>query len=151
MSTLFAFIHHLAAFVLFAALVVEYILIKAEPFNLYVARKIMRSDLIYGIASMILLAAGLVRIFYTEKGIDYYLHSAPFLAKAGLFLVTGLLSIYPTVTFLSWRNDLRQDRVPALDAVTLRRLKVVIHAEMTGVMLIILCAALMARGVGVFG
>lgn len=150
MAALFAFIHHLAAFVLFAALVVEYILIKAEP-GLYNARKILRADMIYGIASLILLAAGLVRIIYLEKGVDYYLHSMPFLAKAGLFLAMGLLSIYPTVTFLSWRKDLRQDRVPALDAVKLRRLKIVIHAEMTGVMLIILCAALMARGVGVFG
>lgn len=151
MSTLFAFIHHLAAFVLFAALVVEYILIKAEPFNLYVARKILRADMIYGIASVILLTAGLVRVVYLEKGIDYYLHSAPFLAKAGLYLAVGLLSIYPTVTFLSWRAELKADRVPALDAVTLRRLKIVIHAEMTGAVLIMLCAALMARGVGVFG
>jgi putative membrane protein len=63
----------------------------------------------------------------------------------------GLLSIYPTVTFLAWRKDLREDRLPVLDAVTLRRLKIVIHTEMTGVLLIILCAALMARGVGVFG
>jgi putative membrane protein len=150
MASLFAFIHHLAAFVLFAALVVEYILIKAEP-GLYNARKILRADMIYGIASVILLAAGLVRIFYLEKGIDYYLHSGPFLAKAGLFLVMGLLSIYPTVIFLSWRTELKADRVPVPDAVTLRRLKVIIHAEMTGVMLIIACAVLMARGVGFVG
>ncbi len=150
MASLFAFIHHLAAFVLFAALVVEYILIKAEP-GLFHARKILRADMIYGIASVILLAAGLVRVFYLEKGIDYYLHSAPFLAKAGLYLAVGLLSIYPTVIFLSWRAELKADRMPVLDAVTLRRLKIVIHAEMTGVVLIMLCAALMARGVGFFG
>jgi putative membrane protein len=150
MSILFAFLHHLAAFALLSALVVEYVLVK-EELSAWSAAKILRADLVFGISAGILLAAGLVRVFYTEKGADYYFHNAAFLAKLSLFVLVGLLSIYPTLKFLRWRPELRAGRVPALDAETRLRLRVVVHAEMTGVALIILCGVLMARGMGSFG
>lgn len=150
MSSLFAFIHHLAAFVLFAALVVEFLLVR-EELTLATARRLLRTDMIYGIASMVLLAAGLARVFWFEKGAAYYLHSAPFLAKFALFAAVGLMSIYPTVRILAFRKDVRAGRAPVLEAVALRRMKALIHAELAGVVLIILCAALMARGAGFFG
>jgi len=165
MASLFAFIHHLAAFVLFAALVMEFVLIKGETasssavegeravnaLTLANARKLLRADMIFGIASGVLLLAGMVRVFYLEKGAEYYFHSAPFIAKLALFVVVGLLSIYPTLKFLSWRKDVKAGRAPVPGAPTLRRIKLVLHIEMTGVVLIILFAALMARGVGSYG
>jgi putative membrane protein len=72
----------------------------------------------------------------------------PFIAKLSLFVALALLSIYPTVVFLSWRNAIRAGQVPVVDASKLRRLRSVIHFELTGVVLILLCAALMARGIG---
>lgn len=150
MPSLFAFIHHLAAFALFAALAVEYVLVKGE-LTAGSAGRILRADMIYGISAGILLAAGLVRVFHTEKGADYYFHSGPFLAKLALFVLVGLLSIYPTVKFLPWRAELKAGRVPGSDAAVLRRIKMAIHAEMAGVAIIILCAVLTARGVGFSG
>jgi len=41
MSTLFAFLHHIAAFMLFAALVVEFVLIKDE-ITLRTAQRLLR-------------------------------------------------------------------------------------------------------------
>ena len=45
---------------------------------------------------------------YFEKGASYYFHSVPFVAKLSLFVMVGLLSIYPTMEFLSWRASVKQ-------------------------------------------
>src|SRR6185295_18986512 len=115
MTPFFAFLHHLAAFTLVAALAVEFILIRGE-LNLGTARKRQLVDMVFGMSSGVVLAVGLLRVFYFEKGASYYFHSAPFIAKLSLFAIVGLLSIYPTVTFLSWRTSLNQGLVPVVDA-----------------------------------
>jgi putative membrane protein len=147
MSALFAFLHHLAAFVLFGALVVELALLKGE-LTVQSARKIQLYDLVFGIAAGIVLVVGLLRVFYFEKGAAYYFHNVPFLIKLSLFVIVGLASIYPTVKFLSWRDSINRGQAPILAPETRRSLRLVIHAELTGIVVIILCAALMARGVG---
>lgn len=150
MSTLFAFLHHLAAFVLFAALTVELVLLKT-PLTLVSARKILRADLAYGIAAGLILAIGVLRVLYFEKGAAYYLHNGAFHAKMGLFVAVGLASIYPTVRLLRWRPALSAGQLPDVSPAQLRTLGRVIHAELTGLALMMLFAAMMARGVGSFG
>jgi putative membrane protein len=145
-----AFLHHAAAFVVVAALVVELVLLKGELTPAY-ARSVLRMDAAYGLSATILLVVGFLRVFYTEKGAAYYFASGPFIAKISLFLVVGLLSIYPTVQFLRWRPALRDNRAPALDEPRRRTLRMVIHTELTLLFVIMLCAALMARGIGYFG
>ena len=147
MPSFFAFLHHLAAFALVSALVVEFALLKGE-LNVRTARRIQIYDLVYGASAGIVLVVGVLRVLYFEKGTAYYLNSAPFIAKLVLFLAIGLLSIYPTMEFLSWSRCLRQGRVPPVNERKLRRILAVIHLELAGVALLILCAALMARGYG---
>ena len=150
MSALFAFLHHVAAFALVAALVVELVLIRGA-LTAESARKILRFDAVYGISATAVLVIGLLRVFHFEKGAAYYFHSAPFFAKLTLFAAIGLLSIYPTLEFLSWRKALRQGRTPAADPGKLGAIRSILHCELAGAVLIMLCAALMARGVGHFG
>lgn len=150
MSATFAFLHHLAAFALVSALVVEFALLKGE-LNLNTARRIRLYDAIYGASAGAVLVIGLLRVFYFEKGAAYYMHSVPFIAKLSLFLVVGLLSIYPTLEFASWGKQLKLGRLPAVDERKIRSMRAVIHLELAGLALIILCAALMARGVGYLG
>jgi putative membrane protein len=149
-SALFAFLHHLAAFALVATLVVEFVLLRGE-LDPRSARRIQLTDMAFGISSGVVLVVGLLRVFYFEKGPAYYFHSAPFIAKLVLFLAVGLLSIVPTMEFLSWSRELRQGRSPVLGDRKRRRLRAVMHWELVGIVLILLCAALMARGVGSFG
>jgi len=92
MSTLFAFLHHLCAFTLVAAVAIEFTLIRQE-LTLASARRLQVTDLVLGIAAGFLLAIGLVRVFYLEKGPEYYWHSHAFLTKLGLFIIIGLLSL----------------------------------------------------------
>jgi len=146
MSTLFAFLHHIAAFMLFAALVVEFVLVKDE-LTLRTAQRLLKIDAAFGISAGVVLVVGILRVIFFEKGADYYLHSVPFIAKVSLFVIVGLLSIYPTVKYMSWRPAVRQGQVPVVDAGTLRTLRRVLHIELAGVAILILLAAMMARGV----
>ena len=150
MTPFFAFLHHLAAFTLVAALAVEFVLIRNE-LNLGTARKLQLVDMVFGVSAGVVLVIGLLRVFYFEKGASYYFHSTPFIAKLSLFAIVGLLSIYPTVEFLSWGKSLKQGRMPALSARKIAAIRFVIHWELAGVVLILLCAALMAKGVGYLG
>ena len=150
MTPFFAFLHHLAAFALVAALAVEFVVIRGE-LTLGTARQLQRIDMVFGLSSGVVLVVGLLRVFYFEKGASYYFHSAPFIAKLSLFAIVGLLSIYPTLEFASWSKSLKQGLMPALTDRKIASIRSVIHWELAGVVLIILCAALMAKGVGYFG
>jgi putative membrane protein len=145
MSTLFAFLHHLCAFTLVAAVAIEFTLIR-QKLTLETARRLQSTDLVLGIAAAALLCIGLLRVFLFEKGSDYYLHSHAFLLKFSLFIILGVLSIIPTMEFLSWRGDIKAGEVPVIDAKTRRRVTIVIHSELAAIVIILLCAAIMARG-----
>jgi len=145
MSTLFAFLHHVCAFTLVSALAIEFVLIRSE-LTLSSARRLQVTDLVLGIAAGALLVVGLMRVFFFEKGASYYFHSHAFLAKFSLFIVVGLLSIIPTMEFLSWRGALTAGQVPAIAAKKLRMVTAIIHGELAAVVIIVLCAAIMARG-----
>jgi putative membrane protein len=150
MPSFFAFLHHVAAFALVAALVLEFVLIRDE-LTLAGARRLRAADAVFGLSAGVVLAVGLLRVFYFEKGVDYYLHSAPFHAKVSLFFLIAILSIYPTVVFLSWKRPLAQGQIPHVAPAKLRSIRALLHFELIAVILLILCAALMARGVGSFG
>lgn len=147
MSTAFAFLHHAAAFVLFACLVVELVTLR-EELTVNGARRLLRADMVYGMSAGVLLVVGLARVVYFEKGAAYYFGNWAFLAKLGLFILVGLLSVYPTIRFMSWRKAVRQSQVPQVDAAALRTLRRIVHLEVAAAMLILLFAAMMARGAG---
>jgi len=147
MTVLMAFLHHAAAFVLFSALVVQLATLKDEP-TLASARRLQRYDMIYGSAASVLLVAGLLRVFYFEKGAAYYWSNTAFIAKFACFILIGLLSIYPTATFLSWRRSIAAGQAPQISEGARRLLRQVIHTELTLAMLMMALAAMMARGVG---
>jgi putative membrane protein len=144
LSALLAFLHHFVAFALVATLAIEFVLIRDE-INQRTARRLRIVDSIYGASAGLLLLIGLLRVFYFEKGAAYYFQSIPFLVKLSLFIIVGLLSIYPTVTFASWKKSL------VADAEKLRTIGRIIHWELAAVVGILLCAALMARGIGFVG
>jgi putative membrane protein len=146
MATLFAFFHHLAAFTLVAALVAEFILIN-DDLTVRSAQRIQRADIAFGISAGIVLVVGVCRVLFFEQGPSYYFHRVPFFAKLSLFLIVGLLSIIPTVEFLSWRKSTTQGQAPIVTERKMRLIRSILHWEILGVVLIVLCAALMAKGV----
>jgi uncharacterized membrane protein len=61
------------------------------------------------------------------------------------------LSIYPTMKFMAWRKALREQRVPDFDDATRRRVRMLIHVELTLLFVIMLMAIMMARGIWFLG
>jgi putative membrane protein len=150
MTTLFAFLHHLAAFTLVGALAIEFILMgqatSEQGLSVPVARRLVKADAVLGAAAGILLVVGLLRVFFFEKGEEYYFHSHAFLAKLSIFIAVGLLSIIPTMEFLSWRKALDAGQAPSARPEKLRLIKKILHGELMAIVLILLCPAIMARG-----
>jgi putative membrane protein len=148
MGALFAFLHHVAAFTLVAAVAVEFVLARGE-LTAANARRMIAADTVLGASAGALLVIGLLRVYFFEKGAAYYFASAPFLVKFALFVALAVMSVYPTREFLSWRAALRVGQAPAVEARKLAAVRRVLHIELAGIVLILLCAALMARGVGI--
>jgi putative membrane protein len=146
-SALMAFLHHLAAFTVVAALAVEVAVFK-PPLSVTAARRLMRTDMIFGAAATVVLVVGMLRVAYFEKGPAYYWHDAFFLMKFGAFVLAGLISIYPTKVFLSWNAALKAGAAPEIPAERTRRVRMCLMLELTLIVVILLGAALMARGFG---
>jgi putative membrane protein len=145
MIVLAAFFHHLAAFALVAALAIEFVLLRGE-LTLGRARGLQFVDLILGIAATILLLVGLSRVFWFEKGTAYYFHNHAFLTKFGLFIIVAILSLVPTFEFLSWRKAVKAGQVPVVESAKLKRVRMIVHIELAAIVIILLCAAIMAKG-----
>jgi putative membrane protein len=145
MIVLTAFLHHVAAFTLVAAVAVEFVLLRGD-LTLWSARRLQVTDMILGIAAGSLLAVGLMRVFWFEKGAAYYFANHAFLAKFALFIVVGVLSVVPTIEFLSWRKAIQAGQVPAVAPAKLKRVRMILHIELAAIVLILLCAAIMAKG-----
>ncbi len=146
-AALIAFGHFLAFFALAAALVLELALI-VESMSVETAKRIQRADRVVGIAATLVLVFGLLRVFYFEKGSEYYFSNTFFLIKLGLFVIAALISLYPTIQFARWNSELNQGIAPDLTTVAAKRLKSAIHWELVLIGGIILCASLMAKGFG---
>ena len=148
-AAIFAFLHHVAAFTLTAVIVTQLVLLRGE-LTLTSARQLQRLDGMLGASAVVLLIVGLLRVFYFEKGSDYYFGSFFFIAKFALFIVSGLLSIVPTLEFMSWRPTLASGQVPEVAPERMRRLRLFVHLELVAIVLILLCAAMMARLIEIF-
>jgi len=145
-SALMAFLHHLAAFTVVGALAVEVALFKL-PLTVVQARRVQRADQIFGAAATVLLVVGLLRVAYFEKGAGYYFANAFFLTKLTLFILAALISIYPTVLFISWNKALKQGEVPAITPQAATRARMCMMLELTAILGILFCAPFMARGI----
>ena len=146
-SALMAFLHHVAAFSVVGALVAEVVLFKL-PLDIVKARRVQRADQIFGAAATVLLIVGLLRVLYFEKGAGYYFSNGFFLAKLTLFIVAALISIYPTVVFISWNRAIKQGEAPTIAPETVKRTRMCMMLELTAILGILLCAPFMARGIG---
>jgi putative membrane protein len=150
MSALAAFVHHVCFVAIMVVLSIEMLLLK-QPLTADTAKKLVRYDSVYGAAAGLVLIVGAMRVMYLEKGAAYYMHSAPFIAKMVCFLAVGLISIYPTLVFIKWNKAYKRGATPVWSDSLGRRLRVLIHIELSLLLLMILCAAMMAKGIGYLG
>jgi putative membrane protein len=146
-SAIMAFLHHLAAFTLVGTIIYELVSFRKDM-SIAEARRLQRMDTMYGISAGILLVVGLLRVFNFEKGASFYAQNWFFWTKMIGFALAGLLSIYPTVRFVSWNKSFAKNQAPEISDQEVARIKLILRLEMLGIVIIILSAAMMARGIG---
>jgi putative membrane protein len=146
-TALMAFLHHLFAFTLTACLVYEFI---AYHRNMGIAeiRRMQRVDLAYGVSAGLLLVVGLLRVFFFEKGVNFYMNNPFFWVKMVAFLVVGLLSIDPTIRYIRWNRMIQQNQIPEISEPEYKRTRTLLWLEVVGIAVILLAAPMMARGIG---
>ena len=142
---LLAAAHHVLVFSLFAILAVE--IVYAKPgLNADTVRRLGKVDMLYGLASMLVIIVGFSRAIWGLRGWDYYEGNLLFWVKIGLFVLVGLLSIFPTVAFLKWNGRLNKDPNDLPSDAEVRANRKWMHMETTFLILIPVVAAALARG-----
>ncbi|MHC8315064.1 DUF2214 family protein [Pseudomonas sp. LB3P31] len=112
----------------------------AEP------RSVLIADNLWGVSAVILLVTGGMRAFGGyEKGTDYYLHQPLFHLKMTLFVLILLLELAPMITLIKWRMAL--GRSGAIDTGRAKLFARISHVEAMLVLLMVVAATGMARGV----
>jgi putative membrane protein len=110
-------------------------------------RRVFHADGWWGAAGVIWIGTGLVRMIGgLEKGMEYYLQNHVFWGKMTLLLVLILLEIGPAVTLVRWRRQLAKGTQP--DTSLAGRFARISYAQVVLVLLMVLAATAMARGVG---
>lgn len=138
------YIHFIAIFIMVSSVVAEHLLLKAKMTRAELKR-LSVIDGLYGVASIIVVGAGLyLWLGGIGKPAEFYTNNPIFLTKVGLFILIGLLSIYPTTFFLKNRKGENQEELVELP----KSIKMVIRIELLILFLIPLLATLMANGVG---
>jgi putative membrane protein len=144
---LLASLHHLAVFSLAAVLAAE-VALMGGGIEGKTALRLARVDAWFGLAAALALAAGLMRLFFGAKGVDYYLTNIFFWAKMALFVGVGLVSVAPTFAYLNWRRRFRVDASFHPPSDEIRLVRQALYVEVGLFALIPICAAAMARGYG---
>jgi putative membrane protein len=146
-AALVAFGHYFAFFALTAALVLQIVLLTASP-TIQIAKRIQRADRAYALMALLVLVMGLLCVFYFEKGADYYFGNSYFIIKLSLFVLVGLISAYPTITYLGWNKAIKMGNAPELSIESALNLRRALHYQLVGILGILFCASMMAHGIG---
>ena len=146
-TSLMATLHHLGAFMVAATLVYEFVAYR-KNMSVDEMRRIQLVDFWYGVSAGVVLIAGLLRVFFFEKGAAFYSQNPMFWTKMGLFVLVGLLSIYPTIRFIRWNYPLNAGQVPEIPDNEFKRVRLILHLELVCLILILFAAPAMARGIG---
>ncbi len=146
-SALVAYIHYLGIILCFGALFYERTFLKVD-LNKKEVINIIIADVIYGIAGLAILITGILRVKYFGQGGEFYLSNPIFWFKVSLYIIVGLLSLYPTTTYILWAIPLSKNKLPIISDNLVKRFKLITSTELFCFAIIPFFATLMSRGIG---
>jgi putative membrane protein len=143
-----AYAHFLAIFATLALLAAE-----ASLYRRRMSRATLlllrRLDLFYLFGAIAIIVTGLLRVFLSAKGWEFYAANPIFWVKMALFLAVGLLSVPPTIHYIRSERAFAGDALDvAITDATFGRMRGFITAQLLLFACIPLAAALMALGIG---
>lgn len=144
-TVILPWVHYLAVLLMSGMLLAQMYLLKLSGAPGAV-RMIARVDRIYGIAALLVFVTGMARIWHGGRGSAYYWHNGAFHGVVGLFVLTALISIVPTLRFVRWRKAADAGALPGEAEV--RKTRIFIHVQLTAVFIIALMITMVAKGYG---
>jgi len=142
---IFRYLHFIAVFAIVSAIFAEQFFISKTMTRLEIKR-IAKIDAIYGIGALLVIIAGLTLWFWVGKPASFYSRNWIFHSKLTLFLILGVLSIYPTIFFLKHRKGNDLDTVIEVP----KSIILFLRFELLLIFVIPLLATLMSLGIGTF-
>ena len=120
-------------------------LCRSEWMNAAVVERLVRLDVIYGAAALVMIGSGLARLFWGIKGMSWYVSQPLFHIKITIVVVMAIMSIWPSIMFRRWRRNLQASGAlpDELEVKKVRRL-VMIQSHVLPVVAVI--AVFWARG-----
>jgi len=146
-SAVVAYVHYLGIIICFGALMFERIILKIN-LSKNETISIIIADLVYGIAGLAILITGILRVKYYGQGGEFYTGNPIFWVKVSLYIVIGLISLYPTTTYILWAIPLSRNNLPVISENLVKRFRLIITTELVGFVVIPFFATLMSRGIG---
>ncbi len=147
-SAIIASFHFIAAFGIVCSILFEWVTFSKKP-TLLEAIRIQKADIIYGISAGLVLIFGFLRVFYFEKGSEYYFGSQLYYIKLYTFAVVGIISIYPTIRFFKWRKITKVGNVPNINNIEFKIIHWILRIEVLGLLVMVFAASMMAKGIGI--
>lgn len=145
MEILLRYLHFISVITLSGTLIAEFFLL-SKVLSKKEIRLLGRIDAVYGISALILLGVGLTLwLGGYGKPTEFYSENPTFHLKLGLFVLIGLISIYPTVFFIKQGKGESEDQVEIP-----RMVRWSLNAELILLACIPLLAGLMAKGINIF-
>lgn len=144
---LLAAIHLLALGLGLGAVWVRARALGADPADHGTLGRALAADSAWGAAAFLWIGTGLWRLLAgTEKPTGYYLANHVFWVKMGLLALILVLEVWPMLTLIRWRVQIARGRSP--DVAAAPALARVSYAQAALVVLMVLAATAMARGLG---
>lgn len=145
MLILIPYLHYIGIMVLMGSLIAEYMFLKRD-ISTDGVKSLATVDLIYVISLVTVLTTGLLRWFLYGKGYDYYMSTPLFHIKLTLFIVIGILAIFPTMKISKWKKQFKQGANLEISKKQIKSLLIFIRIEFLIILTIPLLAVLIARG-----
>ena len=147
-SAIVAYVHYLGIILCFGSLIFERIILKINLSKNEII-SIIIADVTYGIAGLAILITGILRVKYYGQGGEFYTSNPLFWVKVSLYIVIGLISLYPTTTYILWAIPLSKNKLPVISENLVKRFQLIITTELVGFAVIPFFATLMSRGIGI--
>lgn len=146
-EAILAYLHLLAILTMVVFISSEAALCRVQWLNAAVVERLAKVDLVYGIAAIMVLATGVARTVWGVKGTSWYWTNPLLHVKLTLFIVVGVISIFPTMTYFRWRKALRASGALPTEA-DIQRTRKLVMVQAHLIALIPLVAVFLARGFG---
>lgn len=140
------YLHFISIFAIVGSLVSEHLLLRNSLSRRELDR-LSKIDAVYGLAALVLLGVGMTLwLGGIGKPTDFYSKNPIFHVKLTLFVLIGILSIYPTVFFLKNRKGDPEEEVAVPKGIFWS-----LRLELLFLFAIPILAGLMAKGIGFAG